>query len=304
MATSLPFGLEKLKDSTGGAFGAGLVLVVLPSIALVFGIRHLDKHPIVGLPILAIFGIMILFGALALISTLFARLHLDDRAEALALPPGSVRAAIALALIVLFALISVMLYQTLETTYKIEGLTEAEKVALVKEPANRVTAVIPRPCPFGPVAASQPVGGNQAGSAAAPAVGASDANRSSGGSAAPACTPGQFVYTVHLRQAPASESTDLAKQLLILIGTLMTSVTSFYFASRAAEATTKTALAAATGTLGSSSGSPATVSGTTTADESQVDGCDAAIEHPTPDEDLPPARGGVAALQNDGEKSP
>lgn len=296
MATSLPSSrLQKLKDTTSGAFGAGLVLVVLPSLALVFWARQFDKHPVVGLPILAIFGIMILFGALALVSTLFARLQLEDRAEALALPPGSVRAAIALALIVLFALISVMLYQTLENTYKIEGLSEAEKIALVKEPANRVTAVIPKPCPSGsPPAAVQPA------AAASPALAAAT-NASAG------CTAGQFTYTVHLRQAPSSESTDLAKQLLILIGTLMTSVTSFYFASRAAEASTKTAFAAVAGTKDSSPTTGTTASAlaggvgsatdptASTPSEDHVDGCDAAIDHPTPDEDLPPARGGVAA---------
>jgi len=302
MATLLPSSpLQRAKDTTSGAFGAGLVLVVLPSLALVFGARQFDKHPVVGLPILAIFGIMILFGALALISTLFARLQLEDRAEALALPPGSVRAAIALALIVLFALISVMLYQTLENTYKIEGLSEAEKVALVKEPANRVTAVIPRPCPPGspPAVAHPAASASASGALSAPATAAI---------ASPVCTAGQFIYTVHLRQAPSSESTDLAKQLLILIGTLMTSVTSFYFASRAAEATTKTAFAAVAGTTDPSStthattgaltkpiGSGADPSGASTPGEDHVDGCDAVIDDPTPDEDLPPARGGVAS---------
>ena len=110
----------RMKNATGGAFGAGLALVVLPSAALIMFVATLEKHSMVGLPILAIFGIMILFGALALISTVFARLDLSAPAEALALPPGSIRAAIALALIVLFALISVMLYQSLSQPYVIE----------------------------------------------------------------------------------------------------------------------------------------------------------------------------------------
>ena len=100
------------QNLTGGAFGAGLVLVLLPTIALFYIFEEADKLPSVGLPILAIFGIMILFGSVSLVSTLFARLKLSDKSQALALPEGSIRAAIALALIVLFAIISIMLYQS------------------------------------------------------------------------------------------------------------------------------------------------------------------------------------------------
>lgn len=290
--------LESAKHHTSGAFGAGLVLVFLPGAALVFGVRWLGAEPVLGLPILAIFGIMILFGALALISTLFARLNLDDRAEALALPPGSVRAAIALSLIVLFALISVMLYQTLAQTYKIEDLSAEEKASLVKEPANQVVAVIPRLCPPAP-AATTAVAGAAASVAAAAASIASEASgtaRASGQT----CEPGKFVYTVHLRQAPTTESTDLAKQLLILIGTLMTSVVSFYFAAKSAEASTKAALAAVVASTipaaqdAAQSGPGGAVTASTAASEDRVDGCDAPIEHATPDDELPPAQGGVA----------
>lgn len=271
---------KRLKRATGGAFGAGLVLIVLPSVALMAGLGRIAENPSVGLPVLAIFGIMILFGALALISTLFNRLGLSSTGEALALPPGSIRAAIALALIVLFALISVMLYESMEKTYAIDNLKEADKAALLKEPTNRVTAVIARDCA---TLASLP------GHAEPPAN----------------CAPGEFRYTVYLRVAPGVESTDLAKQLLILIGTLMTSVTSFYFASKAAEVHTKTALGALIGQRGASQGTeaPDPAAGTPAAQatddpaaahDAQADGCNVSIENPTDDADLPPARGGVA----------
>lgn len=195
-----------------GGIGAGLALVVLPGVALFAGIGWINKAPMVGLPILAIFGIMILFGALALISAVFAQLNLSDRDQALALPEGSIRAAIALALIVLFAIISIMLFQSVSEPYKLEKLTAADKDVVMREVANRVLAVLPQVCPPVP-----------AGAASATAV-----------LADPGCPAGETRYTVHLRQPPGQESTDLAKQLLILIGTLMTSVTSFYFASRGA----------------------------------------------------------------------
>lgn len=189
--------VNKVESFIGGAFGAGLALVVLPCMALYFGVETFSAHKaMVGLPIMAIFGIMILFGALALISTLFKRLGLASGTEALGLPEGSVRAAIALALIVLFAIISIMLYQSIAEPYEVKDLTSTNKELLLKEPRNHIIAVLPQKC-------------------------------------LPPCA--EQLYSVHLMRPQAQESTDIAKQLLILIGTLMTAVTSFYFGSRAAE---------------------------------------------------------------------
>ena len=106
-------------------------------------------------------------------------------------PPA--QTVVVLALIVLFAIISIMVYQSLSEPYSIE-LSSAEKEAFIKEPANHVLAVIPIKCR--------------------------------------ACTPEMQRYTVKLPNPPNSAATDMAKQLLILIGTLMTSATSFYFGAR------------------------------------------------------------------------
>ena len=267
---------------TDGAVGAGLALVVLPCIALYFGIPKMFDMPTVGLPILAVFGIMILFGALALISTLFARLGLSDRNQAFALPEGSIRAAIALSLIVLFSIIAIMLYQTLNKPYVIPNLTEEEKGVVLKDPSIRVLAVLPVRC-------------------ASPADGAPPAAD---------CPPGTLRYAVHVRQPAAQESTDLAKQLLILIGTLMTSVTSFYFASRATESQRSDDAAGADAETPPDgpaprglmdSGLPAAAAATSTDPaampdaDAHVDGCDVDVADVTPDEELPAARGGVAS---------
>jgi hypothetical protein len=249
---------EKVKKYTDGAVGAGLVLIVLPCVALYFGIGRMDATPAVGLPILAIFGIMILFGALALIATLFERLGLSDRTQALALPEGSIRAAIALALIVLFAIISIMLYQSVSKPYLIAGLRESQKSEMVKDLANRVVAVVPEPC------------------AASPGV-------------AGAAGTLEKCFSVHVRQPPGQESTDLAKQLLILIGTLMTSVTSFYFASRATEAKRKDDSPPPS----PQPSPPAALATAHAGDESHLDGCDVPIVDATSDEDLPASKGGV-----------
>jgi hypothetical protein len=241
----------------GGAIGAGSVLVVLPSLALFFGMNWLSAAPGVGLPILAIFGIMILFGALALVSTLFQRLGLSDRAEALALPNGSIRATIALALIVLFAIIAIMLYESLSKPigkdaqpYSIPGIQKPQLSAMLRESERQVLAVVPdctgADCPQGDAA----------------------------------------TYTVFVAVAPSRDATDLAKQLLILIGTLMTSVTSYYFAARAAEKPRDEVVEESTEAA-------ATVANAEP--EDGPDACSVPFTDATPDEELPPARGGVSA---------
>ena len=91
---------------------------------------------------------------------------------------------------------------------------------------------------------------------------------------------------------------------MILIGTLMTSVVSFYFASRAGEANTKNIIAALTGSPlvtsksdalkpGDPGGGGATVNNVSEG-EDHLDGCNVPVASPTADQDLPPAKGGVA----------
>jgi hypothetical protein len=253
-----------------GAFGAGLVLVFLPGAALVLFAKKLADTPIIGLPVLAIFGVMILFGALAMVATLFARLGLSNTAEALALPSGSVRAAIALALVVLFALISVMLYQSMAqhaNTDDLIGLSDAERAKVIDVQAARLVSVTQNVCPDNTPPEAKCV----------------------------------TTYTVKLRGSQPPEAVDLAKQLLTLIGTLVASVVSYYFAARANEAVTKAAI----GMLkdpkkpddptppDSSPPDPNAVPAQ--AADDHTDGCNVPIENATDDADLPPATGGVAS---------
>jgi hypothetical protein len=278
-------GLDKL---LGNAFGAGLVLVVVPSAALYYGAGRFSEHPTVGLSLLAIFGIMILFGSMALTASLFSTLGLHDRNEALGLPAGSVRAAIALSLVVLFATIAIMLFQSLARpdgkVQRLEGLSEEDKTLVLKQPGARVIGVRKVAC--GP-AGAPPAPAAAATTAAAPTVAA-------------AC------FDVDLLATPGPEAVDVAKQLLTLIGTLMTSVTSFYFASRAAEASAKAnnpPPGAATAATAPPSPGPAAPAAAAVAaapthhhggGNEHEDGCDVDIADPTRDEDLPAAKGGVA----------
>jgi heme/copper-type cytochrome/quinol oxidase subunit 3 len=115
----------------------------------------LSNDATINLPILVITGVMALFATLALVAVTFSVAGLSDETQALGLPEGSVRAAIALSLIVIFAITSIYLYSSM--------------------------------------------------------------------SELPTDSP----------------SVDFAKQVFTVVGTLMTSVTSFYFATRAAASTAK-----------------------------------------------------------------
>lgn len=131
----------------------------------------------VRLPVLVVIGVMALFATLALVAVTFAVAGLTDPKQALGLPEGSVRAAIALSLIVIFAITSIYLYSSLKDA-------KAE-----------------------------------------------------------------------------SPSVDFAKQVFAVVGTLMTAVASFYFASRASASATTAAVSAPklislTPTQASTAGSP------------------------------------------------
>lgn len=253
--------LSKVFGSSG--LGVGIVLVLLPATVLMLGLGlgFFDGMRLVGLPMLAIFGIIILFGTLALVAMLFQTLGLTDRAEPLALPPGSIRAAIALSLIVLFAIISIMLFQSmLGSNYVLHAMSKTQRDEMVAKAPERVIDSVPAAC-----AASVPAGGT--------------------------CGEADQRFDLHLQGAtPATAASDLAKQLLILVGTLMTSVTSFYFAGRG-----QTDLARKEAppdpVKAGAGGAPAAGPSDT---ETHIDGCDVPITDTTADADLPAARGGVA----------
>jgi hypothetical protein len=274
------------KRVTGDAFGLGLALVVLPSVALYFGVERFAPSATISLPLTAIFGIMILFGALALVGTLYARLNLADPGQALGLPAGSMRAFMALSLIVLFAIISIMVYRSMMEPFRVTGLTLAEREAMVLKIGDRMIGIVDEGCATRPAAAA---------SGAPPGP--------------PPCADADRRFTLVLRPPPDPASTDLAKQLLILVGTLMTSVTSFYFAARGTAEATRAPAPAPTGppapdpAAGASREAPPSPAASLlsapapqpTDPEAHADGCNVDVTEATPDEALPPARGGVAS---------
>lgn len=264
------FGAVVARLAGNGGLGVGLVLVAGPSVMLFAGARQIHEIPLVGLPLLAIFGIMILFGSLALVALLFQSLGLTNASQPLGLPEGSIRAVIALALVVLFAIIAIMLFRTTVEPLRIDGLTGAQLAELASgKTGERIVGSVELGC-----ARHTP-------NAAAVASAAATAS-------AP-CGAEDRRFAVMLRVDLPSETTDLAKQLLMLVGTLMTSITSYYFAARSVQAATAAQNAPPPAAAALAAGLQA---------EDHVDGCDVAITQPTPDSELPAAYGGVAPGSN------
>lgn len=168
--------------------GAGLVVLIV-LIVLFYMLTTMVTKGDNSLPLVAIGGVVVLVLLLTAVATMFSILSLTNNTQALGLPEGSIRAVIALSLIVLFAILSVFLYQNISKgtgpVAEIKQMTPADRSLFFQTHTN-----------------------------------ARDIQ-----SVESTVKPG--TYDVSYRSSnPASE--DFAKQLLVLLGTLMTAVTSFY----------------------------------------------------------------------------
>jgi hypothetical protein len=148
-----------------------------------------------SLPVLAILGMLLLLTTLAAVSVAFGHFGLSDKSQALALPEGSIRAVIALSLVIIFAILTVFLYGTLASGTRLSGGVEIpgdtfdRSAFLLSHPNIKDVVVISK---------------------------------------------GKTSTTVALVVAVDPAGVDFAKQLLTLVGTLMTAVTAFYFGAKTA----------------------------------------------------------------------
>jgi hypothetical protein len=156
------------------------------------------KEGIGPLPLLAIGGVIVLILMLTVVAMVFSILDLTNKQQALGLPEGSIRAVIALSLIVLFAILSVFLYQGVSRgpINTIERLTETERSQFIQNhpTARDIQSVAIKDKDGNPVKNAK----------------------------------GEDLFNVSYGGAPNTTADDFAKQLLVLLGTLMTAVTSFY----------------------------------------------------------------------------
>ena len=162
-------------------------------------------------PLIAIAGIVCLLLVSTLVTVIFAKFGLADKAQALALPEGSVRAVIALALVVLFAIISIFLFGTLAT-----GEGSIRRLIVSTAVADGIV---------------------------------SKSMQSDSKVEILSVVPGKGTTTIRYRSRVSPEAADFAKQLLTLLGTLLTAVSSFYFGARTVAATQDAMSGSATPTV-------------------------------------------------------
>jgi hypothetical protein len=174
---------------------------------------------------------------LTAVAMIFSILGLANKDQAMGLPEGSIRAVIALSLIVLFAILSVFLFKTVSAggrTYTVVNLSDTERTQFIRDHVNArdVQSLIYKDKDGQQIVAKdkdgQPLKNDDG-------------------------TP-RYFYDVSYNSTN-SASDDFAKQLLVLLGTLMTAITSFYLG-----AGTATSAAAATQTAASAN-PPPTASG-------------------------------------------
>jgi hypothetical protein len=170
----------------------------------------------IGLPLLVIAGVLLMIAVLALAAISFALFNLDDATQALALPSGSVRAVIALSLVLLFAISSIYMYSSMNNprTMSEDGLSLADaKGFLATLPPSQVISLR-----------------NNEGLIIPPDL---DKLNSLDPKVVKDATE---KYKVAYQTAHNVAADDFARQLLVMLGTLVTSVASFYFGSQAVAA--------------------------------------------------------------------
>lgn len=171
---------------------SGLVAIALLA-ASVFLLRWLgDVSPEASLSLIFVSAAVVLILVVSTLAIVLRRLGLADRNEAMGLPSGTIRAIIALLLVMLFFIAAIFLFNSSlnqtdpRQTRPLEGIT-AERFATI--PTEQIQSSQPR----------------QVGNAT--------------------------VYDVVLFQphAGTAASEDIAKQLITTVGTLVTAVAAFYF---------------------------------------------------------------------------
>jgi hypothetical protein len=222
-------------DNVRAAKIVGIVLVV--GLVLLAAATYVSNYfeAAARLPFLVIAGLMALVGMLAAMAIAFKTVRLANQTQALGLPDGSIRAVIALSLILIFAVVTVYLFSELSNPMGVEEIKAAiEKCC----PANRQppsTSTVtdsappaPAPAPPAPAAPSPVDQATAAANNAASAVTKLIADRVAADKAAAEKAANDQ------RMSSAGAAQDFAKQLLIMLGTLITSITSFYFGSKTA----------------------------------------------------------------------
>lgn len=148
------------------------------------------KRPEIILAVLLVLGVVVLLLSLAFTSVIFKSLGLSDRNQSLGLPEGSVRAVIALSLILIFMMSAVFIYMEVDRPVKYIS-TGITKEMLDEMPKENIVSI---------------------------SLNETKNNES--------------LYDVILIVKKDTASTDLAKQIVTTMSTLVVAVAAFYFGTK------------------------------------------------------------------------
>jgi hypothetical protein len=214
----MPKWVESMLGDTGSWRPIALILLLLGGlvgvlVGLTFYVkiaRYLGSNAVL-LSGLAVGGVIILILLLTTVAAVFGVLGLTNNSQAMGLPEGSIRSVIALSLIVLFAILSVYLYENVQFGRRSTVYLQPAQYAQFMDKHDAAIKMI------------------------------TSALTSYDSEGKPLPAP---VYLVEYSTDNPASADDFSKQLLVLLGTLMTAVTSFYLGANTATAAATAAQAA------------------------------------------------------------
>ena len=122
---------------TGGIIWVMTLLVQKENISLF--------RPEITLPIMIVASLAVLVTILAILSAVMGALGVSDSSNALGMPEGSIRAVIALSLILIFIVSALYLYNSIEYTGDLsKGLPEAQFNTLLEQQPDKVVYFVAR----------------------------------------------------------------------------------------------------------------------------------------------------------------
>jgi hypothetical protein len=92
-------------------FAALIALLVATLVFLAWFVGLENEKETNALPLVAICGVVVLITMLTIVTMTFKSLGLENPGQAMGLPEGSIRAVLALSLVVLFAILAVFTYR-------------------------------------------------------------------------------------------------------------------------------------------------------------------------------------------------
>ena len=229
-----------------GALLFGAALIVAMVVLLIFLDAQTTVSTGVKLPVLLLVGtatLMLVLGALVVV---YKRLKLANKDEALGLPAGSIRAVLALELILLFFISGIFFATSLNTGNGTRELHDVTATQLLQFPQDQIK------CQRVETPGASPTANACSANQVTPSSSTPSSSTSSSSTSTTTVPPGTTVttvvpsattptveplYDVVLFIPADTESKDLAKQIVTAGATLVAAVAAFYFgASTVAQA--------------------------------------------------------------------